>query len=114
MNFINSQKEEIEEFVKVHPPPQQDKWNIKNEWMKADQYSTWQSERHWYIGKAWTKMSPLGLLPHRPILFPKLTISLSHTLSCNTFIYILLWWSNINSWTIRKSHVNQFYNNLNM
>ena len=34
MNFINSQKEEIEEFVKVHPPPQQDKWDIKNEWMK--------------------------------------------------------------------------------
>ena len=34
MNFINSQKEEIEEFVKVHPPLQQDKWNIKNEWMK--------------------------------------------------------------------------------
>jgi len=31
MNFINSQKEEIEEFVKVHPPPQQDKWDIKNE-----------------------------------------------------------------------------------
>ena len=70
MNFINSQKEEIEEFVKKHPPPQQDKWNIKNEWMQADQYSTWQSERHWYIGKAWTKMSPLGLLPHRPFYFP--------------------------------------------